>query len=294
MISRKLKEKCIDLFFLFTGLFTVVVLSGIFLMLFLNGLKTFKVVRLADFFFRAVWNPSAYSHPSYGILAMVAGTFLVTFGAIIIALPLGIGTAAYLSEMAGSRTREIIKPIIEILAAIPSVVIGFLGIVLVGPLISKVFGLNSGLNALNGAILLAVMSLPTIISVSEDAIRAVPQSSKEASYALGANRWETLIRVIIPAALSGVVAAVVLGIGRAIGETMTILMATGNVLAMPHSIFDSVRTITATIAIELGEVAYGTTHYYALFAIGAILFLISFLVNLTAEYFSGKYRGTKV
>ncbi|MFH1259684.1 MAG: phosphate ABC transporter permease subunit PstC [Elusimicrobiota bacterium] len=294
MTSRKLKEKCIDLFFLFSGLFTVLVLSGIFLMLFLNGLKTFKVVRLADFFFGTVWNPSAYSHPSYGILAMLAGTFLVTFGAILIALPLGIGTAAYLSEMAGSRTREIIKPIIEILAAIPSVVIGFLGIVLVGPLISKVFGLNSGLNALNGAILLAVMSLPTIISVSEDAIRAVPHPYKEASYALGANRWETLIRVIIPAAVSGIVAAVVLGIGRAIGETMTILMVTGNVLAMPHGIFDSVRTITATIAIELGEVAYGTTHYYSLFAIGTILFLISFLVNLAAEYFSGKYRRYKI
>lgn len=290
MISKKIREKWIHFFFFFTALIAVGILLGIFLMLFLNGIKTFKEVGFADFFLKSDWNPSAYGKPSYGILAMVMGTFMVTMGAMIIAVPLGIGTSAYLAFIAGHRIREILKPIIEILAGIPSVVIGFLGIVLVGPVLSKIFGLSSGLNALNGSILLAVMSLPTIISVSEDALRAVPKEYKEASFALGANRWETLIKIVIPAAGSGVMAAIVLGIGRAIGETMTVLMATGNVIAMPHSFFDSVRTITATIAIELGEVPYGTTHYYALFAIGAVLFLISFVVNIIAEHFSARYR----
>lgn len=259
-------------------------------MLFLNGLQAFKDIRIIDFFFGTVWNPSAYGEPSYGILSMVVSTFMVTLGAVIIAVPLGIGTASYIAEIAGPKIREILKPIIEILAGIPSVAIGFLGIVVVGPLIAKLFGLGSGLNALNGSILLAVMSLPTIISVSEDAIRAVPTDYKEASYALGANRWTTLIRVTFPASLSGIVASVMLGIGRAIGETMTVLMATGNALAMPHNFFDSVRTMTATIAIELGEVPYGTTHYYALFAIGAVLFLISFGVNLVTELVTARHR----
>jgi phosphate transport system permease protein len=225
---------------------------------------------------------------------MLVSTLMVTFGAMVIAVPLGVGTAAYIAEVAGPKSREILKPIAEILAGIPSVAIGFIGIVLVGPLITKVSGRSSGLNAVNGSILLAVMALPTIISISEDAIRAVPKEFKEASYALGAYRWTTMIRVTLPASLTGIVAAVMLGIGRAIGETMTVLMVTGNAPAMPHSFFDSVRTITATIAIELGEVAYGTTHYYALFAIGAVLFLISFAVNMMAALVAARYRDRRV
>jgi phosphate transport system permease protein len=288
--STQIKEKTIHFFFFLTGISAVVILTGIFLMLFFNGIRLFEDVRLSDFFFGTTWNPSAYGKPSYGILSMILGTVMVTLGAMIIAVPLGIGTAAYIAEVANPKTREVLKPTVEILAGIPSVAIGFLGIVLVGPLIARTFGLTSGLNALNGSVLLAVMALPTIITVSEDAIRAVPKRYKEASYALGANRWTTLVKVTLPAAFSGIIASLMLGIGRAVGETMTVLMATGNAIAMPHGFFDSVRTMTATIAIELGEVPYGTSHYYALFAIGAVLFLISIAVNLAAETFIARFR----
>jgi phosphate transport system permease protein len=290
----RFKEKAIHFIFFLAGISAIVILLGIFLMLLFNGIKMFKDVSAFDFFFSTVWNPTAYGEPSYGILSMVMSTVMVIIGSMIIAIPLGIGTAAYISEVASPKIKEILKPIIEILAGIPSVVIGFLGIILVGPFIARVFGLTSGLNAINGSILLAVMSLPTIISVSEDALRAVPREYKEASYALGANRWTTIIRVTLPAAVSGIVASIMLGIGRAIGETMTVLMATGNAPAMPHNFFDSVRTITATIAIELGEVPYGTTHYYALFAIGTILFLMSLSVNLIAELVTAKYRSRRI
>ena len=179
------------------------------------------------------------------------------------------------------------------LAGIPSVVIGFLGIVLVGPLIAKVFGLYSGLNALNGSLLLAVMALPTIISISEDALNNVPQAYDQASLALGATKWQTVIRVKIPAALSGIIAACMLGMGRAIGETMTVLMATGCAPAMPESFLESVRTLTSSIAIELGEVAYNTTHYYALFAIGLVLFVVTFMINLISDIILHRYEKVR-
>jgi len=221
---------------------------------------------------------------------MLVSTLLVSIGALVIAIPLGVGAAAYLSDVASPHTREITKPIIEILAGIPSVVIGFLGIVLVGPAISKIFHLNNGLNALNGSILLAVMALPTIISLSEDALTSVPKSFQEASLALGATHWQTLVRVKIPAALSGIIAASMLGMGRAIGETMTVLMATGCSIAMPTSFLQSVQTMTSTIAIELGEVPYNTTHYYALFGIGLVLFIITFMVNMISDIVLHKYQ----
>ncbi len=287
---RNWTDKLVRWILFLAALLSVLILLGIFGMLVWNGVKTFQEISLSSFFFSTEWNPAAYGVPSYGILSMVWSTILVTIGAMIIATPLGVGTAAYLSEVASPRLREIMKPAIELLAGIPSVAIGFLGIVLVGPVIADTFGLSNGLNALNGSILLAVMSLPTIITVSEDAIRAVPNSYREASYALGANKWTTLIKVVIPAAYSGIIAGVILGVGRAIGETMTVLMATGNATAFPNGFFDSVRTMTATIAIELGEVAYDTTHYYSLFAVGAVLFLISLGVNLIAEYIAAKYR----
>ena len=294
MNLRKTKENVIHLFFFLTGILVIVILFGIFLMLLLNGLNAFKDISISSFFLKATWNPSAYGKPFYGILSMVVSTFMVTLGAMIIAVPLGIGTACYISELASPKVREILKPAIEILAGIPSVAIGFLGIVLVGPLIAKIFNLTCGLNALTGSILLAVMALPTIISISEDALRAVPKEFKEASFALGANRWETLLRVTIPSAISGIISATLLGFGRAIGETMTVLMATGNALAFPHSFFDSVRTMTATIAMELGEVPHRSIHYYALFAIGMVLFLLSLGVNIAAELVSTKYQRGKV
>ncbi len=232
-----------------------------------------------------LWRPGGFGSASFGVLAMVAGTFLTTVGAMAIAVPLGLAAAAWLAIEAQGRVRDVVKFGVEMLAAIPSVVVGFLGIQVVAPLIGSVFNVP-GLNALNGALLLAIMSLPTIVSLAEDAISSVPRSLVQGSLALGADRWQTLIQVIFPAARSGLLAACMLGMGRAIGETMTVLMATGNAAAMPTSLLDPVRTMTATIAIELGEVAQGTTHYYALFGVGVLLFLITLAINLLADWFA--------
>ncbi|MBM3296000.1 MAG: phosphate ABC transporter permease subunit PstC [Candidatus Aminicenantes bacterium] len=284
------KESAIKAFFFVNGIAAVVVLLGIFGVLLYTSVPAFREIDLKEFLGNTVWDPTSPEKAEYGILSMLASTFLVTIGALAIAVPVGIGVAAYLSDVAHWRVREIVKPIVEILAGIPSVVVGFLGIVLFGPAIAKIFGIAHGLNALNGSVLLAIMSLPTIISISEDSLNAVPTAYAEASYGLGATRWQTLVRVKIPAALSGIIAAVMLGMGRAIGETMTVLMATGNARSFPTGIFESVRTMTANIAIELGEVPYHTTHYYALFAIGLVLFVITFLVNMAADIVLRKYQ----
>ena len=284
MANSRIKENVIHGLFFLNGLSVVLVLVGIFVLLVTMALPAFKEIRLGEFLFSASWNPTAtFVTPSYGILSMLVSTLMVSIGALLIAIPLGIGAAAYLSDVASNRVREIAKPVIEILAGIPSVVIGFLGIVLVGPIIAKIFHISNGLNALNGSILLAVMALPTIISLTEDALNSVPKSFQEASLALGATHWQTLIKVKIPAAASGIIAASMLGMGRAIGETMTVLMATGCAIAMPHSFLQSVQTMTATIAIELGEVPYNTTHYYALFGIALVLFIITFIVNMISD-----------
>ena len=291
MSHSKFKENTIHGLFLFNGLLVVIVLIGIFVLLIVKAMPAFKEIPIGEFFLKARWNPTAtFTNPSYGIGSMLVSTFMVSIGALVIAIPLGIGTAAYLSDIANPRVREIAKPVIEILAGIPSVVIGFLGIVLVGPIIAKIFKLSNGLNALNGSILLAVMALPTIISLTEDALKSVPLSFKEASLALGATHWQTIYKVKIPAAASGIVAACMLGMGRAIGETMTVLMATGCSIAMPKGFLSSVQTITSTIAIELGEVPYNTTHYYALFAIGLVLFVITFIVNMVSDIVLHKYQ----
>ncbi|MBC7886966.1 MAG: phosphate ABC transporter permease subunit PstC [Ferruginibacter sp.] len=272
-----------------TGLVTIGLLGGIFIMLIYNSIAFFANISPIDFFTGAQWDPGS-AKGNYSILPLLASTGLVALGSMLIAVPLGIFTAAFLSEFAPSKLQAVLKPIIEMLAAIPSVAIGFLGIVLVGPGIAKIFGIQNGLNALNGSILLAVMALPTIVTISEDAINAVPKSYREASLALGANKWETLFKVTLPAALPGLIAAVMLGLGRALGETMTVLMATGNASAIPRGFLDSVRTITATIAIEMGEVPYRTTHYFALFAIAAVLFLITLSINLLGEFFANRLR----
>jgi phosphate transport system permease protein len=272
-----------------TGLLTIGLLGGIFMMLLLNSIAFFIHVNPVDFFTGSQWDPES-AESKYGIAPLLVSTGLVTIGAMIIAVPLGVLTAAFLSEVAPTRLKMILKPIIEMLAAIPSVAIGFLGIVLVGPGIAKLFGIQSGLNAMNGSVLLAVMALPTIITISEDAINSVPKAHREASLALGANRWETIFKVVIPAAMPGLIAAVMLGLGRALGETMTVLMATGNAAVLPKSFLDAVRTITATIAIEMGEVPYQTTHYFALFAIALVLFAITLAINLVGEYFAGRLR----
>ncbi|EOR96682.1 Phosphate transport system permease protein PstC [Arcticibacter svalbardensis MN12-7] len=272
-----------------TGFLVIAILGGIFFMLLWNTAAFFLKIKPMDFITGTQWNPSG-NPATYGILPLLVSTCLVTLGAMVIAIPLGIGTASFLSEYAGKRLKNILKPIIEMLAAVPSVAIGFLGIVILGPGIAQLTGQPNGLNALNGAILLAVMALPTIITVAEDALHGVPHMYKEASYAVGASKWKTLIYVTIPAAAPGILAAVMLGVGRAIGETMTVLMATGNASAFPKGFFNSVRTITATIAIEMGEVPYQTTHYYSLFAIAAVLFLITLAVNLLGEHYVNKFR----
>lgn len=286
----RLKESALKAFFFANGFLAVLALIGIFVLLVSTSVPAFKEVRIGEFLGSSRWDPTSPVEAEYGILAMIASTLLVTLGAMVIAVPVGLGVAAYLSDVAHWRVREIVKPVVEILAGIPSVVVGFLGIVLFGPGIARLFNLGNGLNALNGSLLLAVMALPTIISLSEDSLNAVPRSYSEASLALGGSRWQTLVRVKIPAALSGIIAAVMLGLGRAIGETMTVLMATGNARSFPRGLLSSVRTMTAGIAIELGEVPYYTTHYYALFAIGLVLFLMTFLVNLAADVILRKHQ----
>lgn len=290
LLPRKYREKAIEHFFLFNGLIAVIILLGIFSLLFIEGFPAIREIGLKEFFLNSHWDPTSPEKESYGLLAMIVSTMMVTIGALIIAVPLGIACAAYLADVANPKMREVVKPVIEILAGIPSVVIGFLGIIVVGPLIAKLFHISNGLNAINGSLLLAVMSLPTIVSISEDAIVSVPQEFKSASLALGANRWQTLIRVTIPSAMSGIIASVMLGMGRAIGETMTVLMACGNAPAMPDSFLDSVRPMTATIAIELGETVQGGLHYHSLFVIAFVLFLMTFLVNLVSDVVLQKYQ----
>lgn len=283
----------LDIFFKYvfkaTGLLVLALLGGILAMLIYNSFSFFMDVRPLDFITGIEWNPTA-KIPKYGMVPLILSTTIVTFGAMIIAIPLGIGTAAFISEYASPRLKNILKPTIEMLAAIPSVVIGFLGIVVVSPGIANLADLSNGLNALNGAILLAVMALPTIITVAEDAIHAVPKTYKEASYGVGATKWQTLRKVVIPAAAPGIIAAVMLGVGRAIGETMTVLMATGNASILPTGMFDSVKTMTATIAIEMGEVPYQTTHYFALYAIATVLFIMTLAANMLGEYFINRFR----
>lgn len=275
--------------FKITGYLVLVLLGGIFAMLIYNSISFFMNSSPLDFITGMEWAPTA-KDPKYGMLPLILSTTIVTFGAMAIAIPLGIGTAAFIAEYASPKLKNILKPTIEMLAAIPSVVIGFLGLVVVSPGIADLADLPNGLNALNGAILLAVMALPTIITVAEDAIHAVPRTYKEASYGVGATKWQTLRKVIIPAAAPGIIAAVMLGVGRAIGETMTVLMATGNASLFPTGMFDSVKTMTATIAIEMGEVPYQTTHYYALYAIATVLFFMTLFANLVGEFFINKFR----
>jgi phosphate transport system permease protein len=287
--TRIVLDKIAETVFKSAGFLVLALLGGIFAMLIYNASSFFADIRPLDFITGTEWNPTG-ANPGYGILPLIVSTTLVSVGAMVIAIPLGIGTAAFISEYASPNLKNILKPTIEMLAAIPSVVIGFLGIAVVGPGIARLADLPNGLNALNGAILLAIMALPTIITVAEDAIYAIPQTYREASFSIGASRWQTLRKVTLPAAAPGIIAAVMLGVGRAIGETMTVLMATGNAASFPGGFFDSVKTITATIAIEMGEVPYQTTHYFALFAIATVLFFMTLVANMVGEYFINRFR----
>jgi phosphate transport system permease protein len=266
------------------GVSAILFVFGIFFFVFREGASfLFHGLDLREFLLSTEWYPTSQSHVRFGVLALLVGTATVTGLAMIIAVPFGLGAAFFVSEFCDRRTRETLKVVIELLAAIPSVVWGFIGLSVLNPIIQKVFAVPVGLNAANGAVLLALMSVPIIVSIGEDALKAVPDSYREAALALGATRWQLVHRVLLPAAKNGLLAAVLLGVGRAIGETMAVLMATGHAINIPHSPFDPVRTLTATIAAELGEASVGSPHYQVLFIIGMLLFTITFVVNITAD-----------
>lgn len=292
MLSRNYREKTIEWALFSVSVLTVVILFLICLFLFRDGLLLFKDTSLMDFLTGKLWYPTSVNR-QFGLLPLFFGSLIVTAGSILFAVPLGIASAIYISEIADPRVADFLKPFIEILAGIPSVVFGFFGLVILVPIIQNSFNLPTGQTALTGSILLGIMALPTIITISEDAISSVPSTLEQGSLALGATKWQTIYKVIVPAALSGISAAVMLGIGRAIGETMTLMMVTGNTAVIPSfpgGFLASVRTMTATVALEMGEVPQGSTHFHALFAVGAVLFIITFLINLIADLIKKRYR----
>ncbi|MEJ2096795.1 MAG: phosphate ABC transporter permease subunit PstC [Deltaproteobacteria bacterium] len=275
--------------FLIVALTSVTVLLLITLFLFKEGLPIFKTVSVKDFIFGKYWYPT--SDPAdFGIFPLIVASLVVTLFSGLISIPLGVMTAIYIAEIASDRVSEIVKPLVELLAALPSVVIGFFGMVLVAPFLQRIFDIPTGLNLFNASIMLAFMSIPTICSISEDAIHSVPAALKEASVALGATHFQTIVRVILPASISGIGTAVILGLSRAIGETMVVLMVAGGAAMIPQSIFDPVRPMPASIASEMAEAPVGSDHYYALFATGIVLFIFTLIFNIIADYIATKYR----
>jgi phosphate transport system permease protein len=286
---RKFKEFVIEKLILICGLASIFFVLLIFLFLLKEGLSLFNIISPFKFLFGDKWYP--ISEPArLGILPLILGSVVVTLGAAVISIPIGVGAAIYIAEVAPLKLKEILKAGIELLAAIPSVVLGFIGMVTLVPWVKTIFNLPTGLTALSGSIMLAFMAMPTIVSIAEDALYSVPKTYKEGALALGATRWQAIWRVMLPAASSGILAAVMLGIGRVIGETMAVMMITGNAAVIPNSILQPVRTLTATIAAEMGEAVVGGEHYFALFAIGIVLFVISFAVNVTADIFLHKRK----
>lgn len=266
------------------GISAIVFIIGIFAFITVEGFGfVTQHLHLQSFFLSPYWEPTDEEDPSYGILALIAGTASVTGLAMLVAIPFSLGAAIYIAEFATGRRREFLKILVELLAAIPSVVWGFIGLSIMNPLIIKIFAVPVGLNVLNAGIILGLMAAPIMTSIAEDALKAVPDRYREAAEALGATRWQVIRRVVLPAAKNGLLGAVLLGMGRGFGETMAVLMATGHAVNIPDSLFDSVRALTATIAAELGEAAVGSEHYQALFTIGIFLFLITFIINLCAD-----------
>ncbi|MBN1688699.1 MAG: phosphate ABC transporter permease subunit PstC [Candidatus Omnitrophica bacterium] len=271
----------------FAGIISIFFVILIFVFLLKEGVSLLKTYPLKDFIFGQKWYPIS-EPPSFGVVPLLLGSLAVTMGAIVIAVPLGMGAAIYIAVVAPGWLKEILKATVEFLAAIPSIVLGFIGLVTLVPLVKQVFHLTTGLTAISGSIMLAFMAMPTIVSMMEDALTAVPRSYREGAIAMGATKWQMIWRVLLPAASSGMLAAIMLGIGRVIGETMAVLMITGNAARIPTSLFQPVRTMTATIAAEMGEAVQGSDHYFALFAIGIVLFIITFLINLAAGFFIGR------
>ncbi len=288
-MTSRIREIVIKNLFAFLAFLSVLLLGLIVMFLFREGLPIFSQVSLKQFLFGTAWYPT-YTPPEYGIWPLIIGSLIVTVLASLIAVPFGLLSAIYISEIAPARIKEILKSVIELLAGLPSVVLGFFGMVLLAPWMQETFDLPTGLNIVNASLMLALMAIPTISSISEDALYAVPRDFKEASYALGATKYETIVKVIVPAALSGISTAVILGMSRAIGETMVVLMVAGGAAAIPQGLFDSVRPMTASIAAEMGEAPFGGGHYHALFATGIVLFLITLAFNLIADYVSHRFK----
>jgi phosphate transport system permease protein len=266
------------------GISAIVFIIGIFVFITIEGLGFLTDgFSFDEFFLSPWWEPTDEDEPSFGILALIAGTASVTGLAMLVAIPFSLGAAIYIGEFATGKTREFLKVLVELLAAIPSVVWGFIGLSIMNPLIIELFNVPVGLNVLNAGIILGLMAAPIMTSIAEDSLKAVPDRYREAAEALGATRWQVIYKTVLPAAKNGLLGAVLLGVGRGFGETMAVLMATGHAINIPDSIFDSVRALTATIAAELGETAVGSEHYQALFTIGIFLFIITFIINLTAD-----------
>jgi phosphate transport system permease protein len=281
-----LGEKALEALIRLSGVSAIVFVAAIFFFVLREAAPVLfsKGFSLSQFLFSTEWYPTSAVNVRYGTFALTVGTLSVTALAMLIAVPFGLGAAIYLSEFCSPRVRETLKVVIELLSAIPSVVWGFVGLTVMSKLIVSSTGAPVGVNVLNGGIILALMSVPVIVSIGEDALKAVPDSFREAGVALGATRWQLVYRVLLPAARNGLLAAVLLGVGRAVGETMAVLMATGHAVHIPGSLLDSVRTLTANIAAELGEAPSGSDHYRVLFLTGTLLFLITLVVNLTADF----------
>jgi phosphate transport system permease protein len=291
-MNRKIKDNIAKYFFLCTALFSILALALITIYLFIEGLPIFKVTSVTDFIFGQYWYPTDAAHPEFGIATLITASLAVTILSSCLAIPLGVMTAIYMAEISTHEVRQIVKPVVELLASLPSVVIGFFGMVVVAPFLQDVFDLPVGLNLLNASLMLAFMSVPTICSVSEDAIYSVPRELKEASLALGATHWETIRKVILPASLSGISTAVILGMSRAIGETMVVLMVAGGAAMFPTSLFSPVRPMPASIAAEMAEAPFRSNHYHALFATGIVLFLFTLIFNIIAQHISEKHKQT--
>lgn len=287
--GRQSRERTIRFIFFGVALASITTLFLIALFLFVEGIPIFNKVSVSDFIFGHYWYPTD-DPPDFGIFPLIVASLAVTVVSSIISIPLGVMTALYLAEGASARVREWVKPIVELLAALPSVVIGFFGMVIVAPFLQELLDIPTGLNLFNASLMLAFMSIPTICSLSEDAIFSVPSELKEASLALGATQWETIARVILPASISGISTAVILGMSRAMGETMVVLMVAGGAAMIPTSLFDPVRPMPASIAAEMAEAPFQSEHYYALFAIAIVLFLFTLAFNVIAEHISQKYR----
>jgi phosphate transport system permease protein len=286
---RQIRERTIRFSFFFVALASIATLALIVFFLFMEGLPIFGKVSVQDFIFGKYWYPTD-DPADFGIFPLIIASVGVTFVSALISVPMGVLTALYLAEAASARVREFVKPVVELLAALPSVVIGFFGMVIVAPFVQELLDIPTGLNLFNASLMLAFMSIPTICSISEDAIFGVPIELKEASLALGATHWETIARVILPASISGISTAVILGMSRAMGETMVVLMVAGGAAMVPGSLFDPVRPMPASIAAEMAEAPFRGDHYYALFATGIVLFAFTLIFNLVADYVSNKYR----